>query len=261
MTLLPQHVLIRPLLKSDVDQVLKLESKTLHSADRVSRELLLYRLKAAPELSSGIFVRTQRKGRWATKQHRLRRDSTDSNTSSCSSSSSSSSATSIVGSSPPSGSGSSLAYRLFGGNSPKFQPVEDENDNNVNACPRSREKLIGFLIAVKTPNPFVSDDALVATTSGDDLRGHVETGSTIAIVSFCVDPDFQGKKLGTTLIRDFVQRMSTQSVASRIALLGRDDMIPFFERLGFYDAGKSSAHLGTGDWNDLYLDLEDNDDD
>ncbi|KAK9254950.1 hypothetical protein V1507DRAFT_385833 [Lipomyces tetrasporus] len=219
MARLPEHVLIRPLGFADLDQVVKLESHTFPSNERAGRERMRYRLHAAPELSSGMFVRVpSKKGRCIKKD--------------C-----------------------SRAQR------------SRSSDSASSTSSDSSEKLIAFVIGTKCAGEYISDDALAIpevdkqghrkTTEGNDRRGHVETGNTIAIESICVDPDYQGMKLGTTILRDFVQRMSTQAVAERITLLARQDMIPFYENLGFYNAGSSTVKFGGGGWNNLWMSLED----
>ncbi|KAK9246701.1 hypothetical protein V1506DRAFT_534567 [Lipomyces tetrasporus] len=255
---LPEHVLIRPLGFADLDQVVKLESHTFPSNERAGRERMRYRLHAAPELSSGMFVRVpSKKGRCIKKDcSRAQRSRSSDSASSTSSDSSSGSSSSQL---------PALSFRRLNGS--LAEDIEDDDEINVTACPRSREKLIAFVIGTKCAGEYISDDALAIpevdkqghrkTTEGNDRRGHVETGNTIAIESICVDPDYQGMKLGTTILRDFVQRMSTQAVAERITLLARDDMIPFYENLGFYNAGSSTVKFGGGGWNNLWMSLED----
>ncbi|KAK9340133.1 hypothetical protein LIPSTDRAFT_55653 [Lipomyces starkeyi NRRL Y-11557] len=211
---LPEHVLIRPLGSADIDQVVKLESHTFPSNERAGREKMRYRLHAAPELSSGMFVRVPtKKGRCS------KRD--------C--------------------------------------PRSQRSHSSDSAS--STEKLIAFVIATKCATEYITDDALEIPeidkegyrkpTEVNCQRGHVETGNTIAVESICVDPEYQGMKLGTTILRDFVQRMSTQAVAGRVAILAREDMVPFYENLGFYDAGPSVVKFGGGGWHNLWISLED----
>ncbi|KAK9486107.1 hypothetical protein V1527DRAFT_407295 [Lipomyces starkeyi] len=211
---LPEHVLIRPLGSADIDQVVKLESHTFPSNERAGREKTRYRLHAAPELSSGMFVRV------ATKKGRC---------------------------------------------SKRDCPRSQRSHSSDSAS--STEKLIAFVIATKCATEYITDDALEIPeidkqgyrkpTEVNGQRGHVETGNTIAVESICVDPEYQGMKLGTTILRDFVQRMSTQAVAGRVAILAREDMVPFYENLGFYDAGPSAVKFGGGGWHNLWISLED----
>ncbi|KAK9314501.1 hypothetical protein V1524DRAFT_432950 [Lipomyces starkeyi] len=255
---LPEHVLIRPLGSADIDQVVKLESHTFPSNERAGREKTRYRLHAAPELSSGMFVRVPtKKGRCSKRDcpRSQRSHSSDSASSTSSVSSSSNTSSQSCGSQSSQQNGSLPA------------PIEYNDEMNVTACPRSREKLIAFVIATKCATEYITDDALEIPeidkqgyrkpTEVNGQRGHVETGNTIAVESICVDPEYQGMKLGTTILRDFVQRMSTQAVAGRVAILAREDMVPFYENLGFYDAGPSAVKFGGGGWHNLWISLED----
>ncbi|KAK9388556.1 hypothetical protein V1515DRAFT_532849 [Lipomyces mesembrius] len=255
---LPEHVLIRPLGSADIEQVVKLESQTFPSNERAGREKARYRLHAAPELSSGMFVRVPtKKGRCSKR---------DCPRSQRSHSSDSASSTSTVSSTSTSSQPSGLQFRQQDGSLPA--PIEYNDEINITACPRSREKLIAFVIATKCATEYITDDALEIPevdkqayrkpTEVNGQRGHVETGNTIAVDSICVDPEYQGMKLGTTILRDFVQRMSTQAVAGRIAILAREDMAPFYENLGFYDGGPSTVKFGGGGWHNLWMSLEDN---
>ncbi|KAK7207117.1 hypothetical protein BZA70DRAFT_286495 [Myxozyma melibiosi] len=271
---LPDHVLFRPLGPADIEKVVKLEAKTIPSRECTGKERVSYWLRAAPELSAGMFVRIPpRKGTSCRKMSR-RRSSTDSAASSASSTSSSSS------------------YNSRKGPESKLADAEEEDLDHccdVSACPRSREKLIAFIIGSKFVGDEISDEALSVpirsnsvnlkklrhrlccannnsspdAASADELKGigHLEYGDKIVIQAFSVDPDYQGMKLGTTILRDYIQRLSTQAVASKIVILAHADMVPFYEKLGFYDSGGSQINAnGADDWHNVWISLDDGED-
>lgn len=55
---LPMHLAIRPLNLSDLDQVHALEQLSFAPAEAASSDAIRYRLTVAPELTSGLFVRS-----------------------------------------------------------------------------------------------------------------------------------------------------------------------------------------------------------
>jgi hypothetical protein len=84
--------------------------------------------------------------------------------------------------------------------------------------------------------------------AGTEPLGHQSHGKTIAIHSVAVLPAHQRKGLGRTLMRSYIQRMEDSGVADRLALLAHEPLVPFYERLGFDNNGKSKATFGGGGW-------------
>jgi ribosomal protein S18 acetylase RimI-like enzyme len=126
------------------------------------------------------------------------------------------------------------------------------------------EQLIGHIIATKTNAFNVSDSSMEIpeldsygriVSPTNDPRGHHEEGRTIAIHSVVVDPDYQGQAIGTTLLKDYIQRMSTLKHADRFALLAHERLIPFYERVGFESKGVSECKFSGGGWYDLQAPL------
>jgi GNAT superfamily N-acetyltransferase len=94
------------------------------------------------------------------------------------------------------------------------------------------------------------------TTASDDGKGkedlgHQEQGSTIAIHSLAVLPEHQGKRVGMTLMKAYIQRIRGAATANQIALLAHEPLIPFYQTLGFDNKGPSSCTFGGGGWFNL----------
>ncbi|KAK9379852.1 uncharacterized protein V2V93DRAFT_325955 [Kockiozyma suomiensis] len=221
MTPLPEHVLLRPLGPADLDKVVKLEAKTTPARECAGLDRIRYWLQVAPELSAGMFVRIP--PRQAKSCRKVSTSSSQRRGKCC----------------------------------------------DVVACPRSREKLIAFIIGSKFVGEEISDGALSVPICGNNEKstklhekiGHLEYGDKVVIQTFAVDPDYQGMKLGTTIFRDYIQRLSTQAVAQQIAMLAHSYMVPFYESLGFYDSGCTQMTIGgANDWHNIWISL-DNDDD
>lgn len=81
--------------------------------------------------------------------------------------------------------------------------------------------------------------------------GHQEQGGTIAIHSLAVLPEHQGKKVGTTLMKSYIQRIKDAMIADRLALLTHEPLVPFYESLGFENKGPSQCTFGGGGWIDM----------
>jgi GNAT superfamily N-acetyltransferase len=81
--------------------------------------------------------------------------------------------------------------------------------------------------------------------------GHEEGGSTIAIHSLAVEPEHQGKQVGSTLMKSYIHRIREAQIADRIAIIAHDHLVPFYESLGFESRGPSKCQFGGGGWVDL----------
>lgn len=123
--------------------------------------------------------------------------------------------------------------------------------------------LVAHILATRTPAPFVTDASMqlpdnwqrrsstLPNESGVEPPGHQDQGSTIAVHSLAVLPEHQGKGLGKTLMKAYVQRIGDAKIADRIALLSHDHLIAFYESLGFVNHGKSDCTFGGGGWSNL----------
>jgi predicted N-acetyltransferase YhbS len=85
--------------------------------------------------------------------------------------------------------------------------------------------------------------------------GHEEGGSTIAIHSLAVDPEHQGKQVGSTLMKSYIQRIQEAQIADRIAIIAHEHLVPFYQSFGFESRGPSKCQFGGGGWVDLVCNL------
>ncbi|SLM33709.1 GNAT domain [Lasallia pustulata] len=125
--------------------------------------------------------------------------------------------------------------------------------------PQLKSVLIAHVIATKTIAPGVTDESMEIpsnwqsdlTRDDDDTKGHSENGRTLALHSLAVLPAFQNQGLGKTILKSYMQRMSSSGVADRIALLAHDGLVKFYESVGYVNKGKSGVTIGGGGWNNL----------
>lgn len=239
----PQHLCIRPLNVSDVPQVLGLELRGFPPHERASALKLEYRLTTCPELCSGLFTRefdtTLINGTELPRHSTIKKET-------------------LIG--------HIIATKMLS------ETVADE--------------------AMEVPESFVSvicnaDGTLKEEYKTDELRkfeaedketehqtppaavepkltgvlGHVDAGKTIGIHSVVVEPQYQGMKLASLLIKDYIQKMSQQYVAESISLLCLDRLVKFYTSVGFTDKGISECKFGGEEWHDMSLVLEHDEDD
>lgn len=202
---LPPHSVIRPLAVDDVDAIIEVSHKAFPPAQAASREKVLYRLKACPELCLGLFIRSYE---------------------------------------------------------PKDKTKGEENDSDDDQLPSATttivdEKLVAVILATKMRTGLVTKGSMEMPSGPDDEdNGHKEDGTTVGIHAVCVDPDYQRKSIGSILMNDYVQRISTNGVANRIALIATKDFAPFYENLGFDNEGVSDCKDPPGvTWYDLSIGL------
>ncbi|KAI5366237.1 Putative GNAT domain, acyl-CoA N-acyltransferase [Septoria linicola] len=145
--------------------------------------------------------------------------------------------------------------------------TSDENSDATTAstalpaysgAPERKSILLGHIVSTMTTNPTVTDNdmAIPSTEHPDAKLGHKPEGRTVCIHSLAVLPEYQGRSLGSTLMKAYLQRLKTQSVADHAALIAHDHLIPYYERFGFRNRGPSKAQFGGGGWYDMVVDLE-----
>lgn len=120
-----------------------------------------------------------------------------------------------------------------------------------------------MVIATRTPAPSVTDASMdfpkdwktvksgLRKINGEEPIGHQETGRTIAVHSLVTAPAHRNKGLAQVLMKSYVQRIKDSKIADRVALLAHDELIDFYQNLGFDNMGPSSCTYGGGGWNNM----------
>lgn len=229
---LPAHIAFRPLTIKDLDQFLRVEQACFDDTEQCTREKAEYRLRACPELSYGVFLRE------------FEEPGDDS-------------VVSIAIDTPDLG---------------PLMPVDQHSRTVKVGIPSGEstlksETLIAHILATKTKSDRVTDESMEVPEldeqgrkkNKDDPRGHQEDGHTIAIHSLCVDPEYRGRNLATIMLKDYIRRVSAQSVADRIAIIAHKRLVPFYTQFSFVDEGESSVKFAGGGWRDLYVPINDTD--
>lgn len=132
------------------------------------------------------------------------------------------------------------------------------------------ETLIGHILATKIHDDLVTDASMDIPDLDEhnrvkdpktDKRGHRNDGRTLAIHAVVVAPAYQGQSIGSIMLKDYIQRMTTLHVADRIAIIIHDRLTPFYKLQGFETVGPSKVQFSGGGWIDMVRPISDSDDD
>ncbi|KAK4499545.1 hypothetical protein PRZ48_010061 [Zasmidium cellare] len=137
-------------------------------------------------------------------------------------------------------------------------PTGETSAPVYSGAPERKAVLLGHIVATKTTTLVVTDEDMAYPTAEnpDPKLGHKEEGRTVCIHSLAILPQYQGKGLGKTLLKAYLQRIENQSVADNAALIAHEHLIPYYEKLGFENKGQSKAQFGGGGWYDMVKQLQ-----
>lgn len=114
------------------------------------------------------------------------------------------------------------------------KPVETSRKNGAISV------LLGHVVAAKTNAMTGTDESMDFPKDWDSEHpepstlGHQEAGRTIVLHSVAVLPGFQGRGIGQTLTKAYVQQIVGAGIADKLALLAHD--VGFFEIFSVYHA-------------------------
>ncbi|KAL2153119.1 hypothetical protein VTH82DRAFT_4274 [Thermothelomyces myriococcoides] len=94
-----------------------------------------------------------------------------------------------------------------------------------------------------------------AARAADKSVGHYEAGRTVGLHSLAVLPRLQRCGIGQMIIKAFLDQMKNCGLVDRVALICQDNLVSYYERLGFKHLGPSKAQFGGGGWHDMVHDL------
>ncbi|ETI27292.1 hypothetical protein G647_09482 [Cladophialophora carrionii CBS 160.54] len=150
------------------------------------------------------------------------------------------------------------------------QPTRAELKDPSKPAPR---RLIAHIVSTRTPAPGVTEASMgvpsnwktrrssLPTSDDEEPLGHQDLGGTICVHSLAVAPEVQRMGLGSVLMKSYIQRMKDSKIADRIALLAHDHLVPFYKGLGFENMGPSTVTSHGGNWNNMILEFNHEDDD
>lgn len=235
----PPNLSIRPLNIGDIEACVDLERKGFPESERATEEKLRYRLTTCPELCSGMFVREYEYKYNAVNlpetAERLEKEHIQSLESE----------------------GSSTAEKAQ--DYDIGRETEDDEGAEYKSLPVRlsvlKETLIGHIIATKIHGNRITADSMNLPSDDNPKSGHIEHSRYIGIHGLVIDPQWQGKNLGTLLMHDYIQKLSNQDLGSKVVIIAHKRLIPFYEKIGFNNLGQSECKFAGEVWFDLSIDL------
>lgn len=227
----PPNLSIRPLTIDDVELCVALETKGFPESERCSAEKFKYRLTVCPELCSGLFIRE-----YGYKYNAINLPEVAEKLEK-----------------------EKLTKGGETGSQDDDEIAEDDEEDDYENLPVKlsvvKETLVGHIIATKIYTERITETSMDLPIEGDATTGHIEQSRTIGIHGLVIDPEWQGKNLGTLLMHDYIQKLSNQDLGSKVVIIAHKRLIPFYEKIGFIDHGESACKFAGEVWYDLSIDL------
>jgi arylalkylamine N-acetyltransferase len=131
--------------------------------------------------------------------------------------------------------------------------VIEKCDMELGLCTQEEvETVIAFVNATLTTADLVTDES---------MRSHEDNGTTVAIHSVCVSPQYRGQGLAQKLLDNYLDGLraaannGNNKQYKRVALLSRPQLVGLYEKAGFKCIGQSSVVHGPEPWFDCMIDL------
>lgn len=104
----------------------------------------------------------------------------------------------------------------------------------------SSRTLVGYVCATQSPESSLTHES---------MSQHVPGSATICIHSVCVAASQRNKGLGLAMLEEYIKRAEQARATGaqtweRIVLIAHQELIPFYEKAGFKNLGKSSVVHG-----------------
>ncbi|CAI5757493.1 unnamed protein product [Candida verbasci] len=220
----PPNLSIRPLTIEDIDKCIALEQDGFPEEERCSPESLKYRLSVAPELCSGLFIR----------DYNFKYNSINL---------------------PEVAEKLQKEHDKEGKDSNTNNEEEDDDDELPQATSVTNETLIGHILATKIASDRITNESMQLPSKETPKTGHHESSRFIGIHSVVISPAWRKKNLGALLLHDYIQKLSNQDLGDQIIIIVHEDLIPFYEKIGFNNLGESDCKFANTKWFDMSIDL------
>ncbi len=104
--------------------------------------------------------------------------------------------------------------------------------------------LVGQINSGATNQDDITDEAF------KQLIGHEPDGKHLVIFSLAVLPDYQRQGIAGRLLQSFFQKAG-KAGRTTVLLLCKTNLIPYYQRFGFIDRGKSASTHGGFEWHEM----------
>lgn len=139
-----------------------------------------------------------------------------------------------------------------------YQPIEtatkDFIEKRIEVYPDGfyvaevNDTIIGMINCGATHKDDITDEEF------KKLIGHVRNGKNNVIFSLAVHPDFRGKGIAKSLINRIIS-VSDQKEKKSILLLCKDQLVNFYQHLGFSYSKPSNSDFGGYTWHEMTFQL------
>ncbi len=118
-------------------------------------------------------------------------------------------------------------------------PGDEHKYFKVSEATDISEKLIALILGFKSGHDNEESENGPAAAVNSRTTQHADSGRVVDVTAVVVQPEFRESSVGTTLFKDYIQRLATVGVADRIRVRVPADssVAEFFERLGFEKRG------------------------
>ncbi|KAH8551321.1 acyl-CoA N-acyltransferase [Umbelopsis sp. PMI_123] len=131
--------------------------------------------------------------------------------------------------------------------------VIENCDMELGICTQEEvETVIAFVNATLTGSDLITEES---------MHNHDDNGTTVAIHSVCVSPQYRGQGIAQQLLNNYLDGLRAASNRGnnkqykRVALLSRPQLVDLYEKVGFKCIGQSSVVHGPEPWFDCIIDL------
>jgi len=109
-------------------------------------------------------------------------------------------------------------------------------------------QMIGFINGCVTNSPVIDDEMFHSTTH------HIPDGENQTVFGLDVIPEYQRRGIAAQMMRQFYA-LAKSAGRKRVILTAKDNMVPYYERLGFRNDGLSGSTHGGARWFDMTCEL------
>ena len=89
------------------------------------------------------------------------------------------------------------------------------------------------------------------TLTSESMSTHVPGARTVLIHGVCVTPDARKRGIASALLAEYQRRLAAAGSYERVLLISHEEMIGFYERIGFKSRGLSSIVFAGIPWFEL----------
>ena len=108
--------------------------------------------------------------------------------------------------------------------------------------------MAGFISGLATNREYITDDMFI------NPRLHEENGRWEAVLGIAVLPAFKKRGYAERLMRHFVSRAARRGRRGCI-LTCKEELIGYYEKLGYVHEGLSESKLASRQWHNMYLEF------